>query len=270
MTTTTPPPEIFHLSLNSPDKPTIVLLHGLFCSHLEFANVITYLTNYHILLVDLPGHSRSASTPFTVQGTILSLVNLIKEQSPTGRAHIVGLSCGGFIALELARQHSEVVNSVFASGATPFRGAQRWLAQHPRVLYFVIAALVHWCPDWLYWLINRRLGMVRHDELRVEMKKNMTMDLLRRGYGELLEVGMEEIVEIEGVRTAVVAGGLQDDVERTREMGRLLREGCEGNKAFVVRKAVHGWDLQFPELFAQGVMRWVEGENMPEAYEDLN
>jgi hypothetical protein len=40
-------------------------------------------------------------------------------------------------------------------------------------------------------------------------------------------------------------------------------------KAYVVRKAVHGWDLQFPELFAEGIRAWVLDEDMPVEYEEL-
>ena len=40
-------------------------------------------------------------------------------------------------------------------------------------------------------------------------------------------------------------------------------------KAFVVRDAVHLWDLQLPELFARGVRAWVDGSEMPTEFEVL-
>jgi pimeloyl-ACP methyl ester carboxylesterase len=260
---------MFHLSLNSPSKPTIILLHGLFCSHLEFAYLTPHLQDYHVLLVDLPGHSRSRAIAFHLADTVDRLAALIAQRAPAGTAHVVGVSFGGFLALELARAHPARVRSVVASGATPFRGVQRWLARHPAMLYLVLVALVKACPDWVYWWMCRRLGLKEHAALRVEMKANMTGDLLRSGYGQLLGVGMEQVGGIEGVRVAVVAGGKQDDVECVGEMGRVLGRSGQVSKAFVVREAVHGWDLQFPELFARGTRAWAENREMPVEFEVL-
>lgn len=55
-----------------------------------------------------------------------------------------------------------------------------------------------------------------------------------------MQVGLEQIASIEGLRVVVIAGGKQDDVEGVREMGRLLSVRCKESKAFVVREAVHG------------------------------
>lgn len=80
---------------------------------------------------------------------------------------------------------------------------------------------------------------------------------------------MERVAEIRGVRIAVVAGGKRDQVAQTREMGKVLASMNSECKAFVVRDAVHLWDLQLPELFAQGVRAWIEGIEMPEEFELL-
>jgi hypothetical protein len=80
---------------------------------------------------------------------------------------------------------------------------------------------------------------------------------------------MDNFKEIRQTRVALVAGGKHDDFETAREMGKIIIENCQGSKAYVVRKAIHGWDLQYPELFAQGVRAWIEGSTMPEEYEEL-
>ena len=75
---------------------------------------------------------------------------------------------------------------------------------------------------------------------------------------------------IEQTRVMLIAGGKNDDVEATRLAGQIIKEKCPGSRAFVVRDAVHGWDLQFPELFAHGVRAWVEGvEELPREFEEL-
>ena len=81
---------------------------------------------------------------------------------------------------------------------------------------------------------------------------------------------MEQFAAIEKTRVMLVAGGKTDDVESTQTMGQIIKQKCPGSRAFVVRKAVHAWDLQYPELFARGVQAWIKGEeNLPEEFEEL-
>ncbi len=58
-------------------------------------------------------------------------------------------------------------------------------------------------------------------------------------------------------------------MDSTRDMGRVMREVQDGNKAVVVKKALHAWDLQFPELLAKGVVAWIRGEELPPEFEEL-
>lgn len=79
---------------------------------------------------------------------------------------------------------------------------------------------------------------------------------------------MDHFKDIE--QTRLIAGGKSDGVETTKAMGKIIKEKCKGTRAFVVKKALHGWDLQYPELFAQGVRTWVEGEDVfPHEFEEL-
>jgi hypothetical protein len=81
---------------------------------------------------------------------------------------------------------------------------------------------------------------------------------------------MEDFKGIEQTRVMLVAGGKSDDVQATRRAGQIIKEKCLGSRAFVVRNAVHAWDLQFPELFAQGVRAWVENvKELPKEFEEL-
>jgi pimeloyl-ACP methyl ester carboxylesterase len=159
------------------------MIHGLFCSHLESSMVTPYLQDYHVLLVDLPENSHSVETPFSFADAIASLVEVIKKHSPTVKVHIVGVSLGGHIALELAHLHLELVNSVFVSGCSSISGSKKWPREHPLVRYALAATVMK--TDWLYWWTSNQMGMLKHEELHDEMKKNITVGLVRRGFGGL-------------------------------------------------------------------------------------
>ncbi|KAI0410877.1 alpha/beta-hydrolase [Xylaria grammica] len=262
------PAELFYVSMNPSAEETILFLHGLFCSHLEFSLVAPHLTDYHLLLVDLPSHSRShASGPFTLANCTAHVASLIRKHAHNGRAHVVGLSAGGFVGMRFATQHPELVTSLFVSGATPFQGYQGWLATHPRALYPLLAATTTWVPDSTYRWATGRMGLLPHEELHAETQANFSFDMVQLGYGQLAGFTLEgSVLDVAraGVRTLVLAGEVVDDARTAGAMGRLLREnGSPDSKAVLVQGAQHLWDLQFPLLFAESAKAWIESRELP-------
>jgi pimeloyl-ACP methyl ester carboxylesterase len=246
----------------------IVFLHGLETSHLEFSRTTPFLSkDYELILVDLPGHSGSKDfLPLTFDNTVNALSHLISTRVTGGKAHIVGLSLGGYFALEFARRRPELVLSLFCTGCAPFSGFRLWIMNRPRLVSGAGMVLGRLATDAVFWL---SLGLEPVPGLREEMRKNQSMALLTAGYKACTSVSMEDYTEIRGVRIAIVAGEKHDSIEQTKEVGRVLGSNNPECKAFVVRNAVHLWDLQFPELFAQGVRAWVEGSEMPKEFEVL-
>jgi pimeloyl-ACP methyl ester carboxylesterase len=109
--------QLFHLSLND-DKPrTILLLHGLMSSHREWAKITPSLSEYHLLIPDLPGHRSSDHLgPFTLSNASELVARLIRAYAHNSQCHVAGFSGGGFVAVELANRHPELVQSLFISG----------------------------------------------------------------------------------------------------------------------------------------------------------
>ena len=279
--------DLFYFSLTPPPptRPTetIILLHGLLSSHLEWAHVTPHLldssrsaTSYHILLVDLPGHSASSfltSPPYTIPRMADRVASIIRSHALNGKAHVVGLSMGGFVTFDLARRYPGLCHSAFVTGAAPFQGLFAFLARRPWLVY-AFMFVTEKIPDGVFWWLLGRNGMRRMDELRVQMRRNRRWEVVRDVYGSVLScLGWAEVKEIKEVRTLCVAAGKQDDVAATRQVGEVWKdEGITerlGSRAVVVRKAVHAWDLQFPELFARGIRAWVEDRELPWEFEEL-
>ncbi|KAL1889507.1 hypothetical protein Sste5346_008885 [Sporothrix stenoceras] len=268
-------PQLAFTRLTPPAKPAdagppaIVFLHGAESCHLEFTRVATHLTaNYDLFLVDLPAHSRSKHIPFSFDNTINGLVRLITTYVGEKKAHIVGLSLGGFLALAFARRHPDLVRSVWCTGCAPFTGTRLWFMQHPRLLSGIVTVASKLATEKTFWATLG--GAEPIPGLREEVQGNQNMATLRPVYEELALITNDSLAAIDGtVRVAIVAGGKLDNVADTTAAGVVLQKQNPASGAFVVRNAIHWWSLQFPELFAQGVRAWIEERAMPEEYEPL-
>jgi pimeloyl-ACP methyl ester carboxylesterase len=100
-----------------PGQPTIVLLHGVGNDGSMWADLMSSWPGYQCLAPDLPGHGRSRSILWRSRVESARLVaELIRQRATDGRAHVVGLSLGGSIALEMLANHHDVLDHVIVDG----------------------------------------------------------------------------------------------------------------------------------------------------------
>ncbi|EXM21820.1 hypothetical protein V3481_014431 [Fusarium oxysporum f. sp. vasinfectum] len=260
---------------NNDQNESIVFLHGGGGSHVEWRLVAPQqsLSSYHLILVDLPMHSGSwdIGRPLTLASAADEVCKVIQKHTHGGKAHIVGLSLGGFIALALTSRHPDVVLSTFATGAYPYRGMFKWFMEHPMAMSIVNS--IQSIPGVLEASL-RRQG-IDYEEWLAEAKKNHSPERSKAMNKELSAFSMEDIKAVadSGVRTCVISGGKMDQIDPVRDMGVILREGGQKkgvkNEAVVVRDAYHPWHLQLPELFAAGIAAWVQEKELPEEFEIL-
>ncbi|KAI1455168.1 alpha/beta-hydrolase [Annulohypoxylon moriforme] len=266
---------IFFSSLNPLAPISVVMIHILLSSHLEWAHCWPQISEYHLLIPDLPQHSRSKHVgPFSFVLAADHIARMIREHAHDGKAHIVGLSTGGFVAMELIRRHPDVVLSAFVSNAVPLTDAWKSLNSSPRISYLGLSVLLH-SPKSLLFKATGWAPEFQNDELLKEIKRNNTSRLYEAGTRETSNWSRDDMTEVgkRDIRIALVVGGKQDNVEGTREMGQLLAslgsKGGKDSRAFVVRDAIHAWNLQYPVLFARGIRAWIEKHPLPQGYEPL-
>lgn len=99
-----------------PDKEMIIFIHGIGASSWMWWQQLDAFNDYQICLVDLPGHGENADIPWIDLATTTQMIaeDVIGNQ----RAHIVGISLGGHVALEIAKHYPQKVKSTFISGIT--------------------------------------------------------------------------------------------------------------------------------------------------------
>ncbi|MGY1823185.1 alpha/beta fold hydrolase [Geodermatophilus sp. SYSU D00079] len=86
----------------------LLLLPGLGSTRAEFRSVLPDLTRrYDVLALDLPGHGDSPPLPAGVRPDVATLTDAVEQELDrrgVGLPHVLGVSLGGRLGLELARR----------------------------------------------------------------------------------------------------------------------------------------------------------------------
>lgn len=100
------------------DGPTIAFIHGTRLSRGMWAPQLARLSDtYRTIALDLPGHGVRADETFTLDAAADAVADVIDEAAG-GRAIVVGLSLGGYVAMHLAERSPERVRGLVLAGAT--------------------------------------------------------------------------------------------------------------------------------------------------------
>ena len=111
-------------------SPTIIFLHGTRLTGSQWAIQVDALGDeYRCLTPDLPGHGLAANDPFTLAAAAEAVAQTIEAEAD-GRAILVGLSLGGYVAMDVAARWPERVAGLVLAGATTEPVGPRALAFH--------------------------------------------------------------------------------------------------------------------------------------------
>jgi pimeloyl-ACP methyl ester carboxylesterase len=100
------------------DAPVIVFIHGSRVTKSMWRAITARLADrYRCVCVDLPGHGGLADRPFTLDGA----ADIVEDALPadgSGRAVVVGLSLGGYVAMAVAARNPDRVRGLVLAGST--------------------------------------------------------------------------------------------------------------------------------------------------------
>lgn len=97
---------------------TVVFLHGLGTTSRMWHEHAKLLPEFNCLFPDLPGHGTSRDRPWISLSQTASEVAALIEATPQRRAHVVGLSLGGAVAMELMNTRPELLDRAVIDGAS--------------------------------------------------------------------------------------------------------------------------------------------------------
>jgi pimeloyl-ACP methyl ester carboxylesterase len=250
-----------HVESSGPqDAPAIVFLHGAGISSWMWTSQVAALNEkYRCITVDLPGNGESHQTLWrSMAETADQVAEVIRACTATGKAHVVGLSLGGYVATYVLDRHPNRVESVLVSGMTarPFENQRRW-----KLVLGIISRLVNFKP---YIWLNTKMMQLPPDAAVAMARdmRRMSGETLRTIYAELLPFALPRSLGTLDQRMLAVAGDKEAAAIRNdlAEFPKLMRNA----KAAVVPEAHHAWNGEHPELFTAMIDAWVSEAALPE------
>lgn len=98
--------------------PAIVFVHGTRLTRAMWTAQLDGLSDeFRVIAFDLPGHGTRAAETFTLTAAADALSGTIRDHAE-GRAVVVGLSLGGYVAMTLAEREPERIRGLVLAGAT--------------------------------------------------------------------------------------------------------------------------------------------------------
>ncbi|KGO48909.1 Alpha/beta hydrolase fold-1 [Penicillium expansum] len=241
---------------SSSNKATILLIHGGFSDGQEWDVVWPLLVaqGYHVLIPDLPAHGRSLETkPLEINDAARRLADLIEAQTHERIAHVVAMSIGAHIAAAMAAQYPERIQTLTLSGFNLF--TQNLVS--PILPYLVYAA-------------QRTSGFVQ--------KPTVEWERFHSGKGSLSTTcdifsilfssrDLQPITARSLVVAATREGLGADNVDHSRRLFETMSDN--GSRLVQHRGMRHPWNADEPQLFADLVMSWIIGGDLPDGFEPI-
>lgn len=141
---------------------TIVFLHGMRVTRRMWQPQMESLaTEFRVIAMDLPGHGALRNEPFHVERCVTQIAGVVDDEA-NGHALIVGLSLGGYMAMEFgARYPHKAVGLVIASASVEPRG---WY----NIPYRVLSEMMGKVPERLLAAFNRGLFLFVYGRERAQ------------------------------------------------------------------------------------------------------
>ena len=246
-----PPGESF-IAAGPSGADAIVFVHGTRLTRTAWTAQLAALSDaYRVIAMDLPGHGSLADRRFTIADAADELARVI-ETAAAGRAVVVGLSLGGYVAMDLAARRPELIRGLVLSGAT----------QEPVGIRAGPYLALAWAIDRLG---HRGMDRLNRWFFRTRYTPAIADPIIRSGFHS--EGGSAALRALVGERFAPRLAAYRGPVLVINgELDVLFRLGA---KCFVgeardvrrirIRGATHLANLDRPEAFTAAVRKFVEG-----------
>lgn len=245
------------------NNETIIFLHGEGTAGWIWDKQLEAFKDYHCIVPDLPEHGKSVEVkPFTIRSTAEIIIDLIKNKAKNGKAHLVGISLGSQIVIQILNTAPEVADHVLISGALVRRSEPT--ESFLKLLNYLIKVYL---PD-----KNKTIRIMSYvrsynipKNLRSKFKEStyiIESDSANRIIRENMLFTMPSDLEKVNVLVLVMNG--QKDFIMIKESAINLLNVLPNSKGAMAIKVGHLWNIENSELFNKTLREWITNSKLPD------
>lgn len=255
------------------DAPVLVFLHGGGVAGWMWRHQVPcFKDRFHCLVPDLPEQGNSQEVkPFTIKFAADCVASLIRDTTRGGKAHVVGLSEGAQVVVELLSRHPDVIDHAVCSSAMlrPMPGQGLYKRGLFRIMYRWFMAPFQNNTGWIR--MNMRYSAGLAEEYYEEFKKSF-QETTENGFANLLYESMNfrippDLEKCE-VPALIVVGSRE--YKQMIQSGRDLLEALPQARGVMVSLGKssslaqeHNWAMTAPELFNKTIFAWISDQKLP-------
>lgn len=262
-----------------PAGTPVVLIHGGAGGVWTWNETVKRLPTYHCIMPELPEHGSSQTNgKFSIRATAERIIGGIKHESPAGSAHLVGLSVGGQIVLEIIARAPEVARSAVISGALviPVPGYRLGIysARMMQLIYKV--GIRPWKNNDAWIRMNMKASAGIPDSFFSHFKQNfqsLTLSGWTNAMSEYYRYRVPDGLENANLPVLLVAG-VHEKVE-VIPTNRVLQKILPDSRSVILGRdqkwtaaQEHNWSVSLPDICASAIDAWITQSPLPDELTD--
>ncbi len=234
-----------------------MFLHAIGTTGWIWSDQCRLLPEFDCLVPDLPGHgeNRGVSWVDVRHAADLVAAAIVRERRDAA-VHVVGISLGAYVGLELLSRHRRLIRTAVLSGLNVLPIPNRGLLN---LIGTLAALLIRLRP---FARANARALRVPGDKLDgyCDSARQTSVAAFLAANREALTYRPPANLPAIDVPTLLLAG--EDEHELTHRSQRSLITTMPKASAGMAENLGHAWNCEAPELFSAVVRQWVQNESI--------
>ncbi len=237
-----------------PNAPAIVFLHGAGIAGWMWEPQFNMLApRFRCIAPDLPGHGESRAVEWTsIADTAAQIAALIREQAGD-KAHVVGLSLGAQVAMQLLNDAPEVVDHAVLSGLRLIRSKmlERMTGLTASLMKF----------DFLVRASAKSTVPKNYVERFVTDAKRMSPATLQKAGDD--SIRFEAPPHLARVKAPTLAVAGEKELGLVKQSLAIAARALPHAQACIAPRVGHVWSMEAPALFNRVVEAWLTDQPLP-------
>ncbi len=253
--------DIYIKETGSRNAETIIFLHGSAMAGWVWDEQVKEFDDYHCIVPDLPEHGKSSDVkPFTINESAELIVDVIGNYTSNRKAHLVGISIGAQIIIQIINRHPELVDHAFISGTIvrripPTKSLLKLLDYTINIYeplrnteFFIKANMrTYNLPKMFFDKFKESTLLIKPDSLNRIHKENM---IFKQPNG------------LENIKVPVLVAFGEKDYEIIKQSADDLLMTLQISEVYTAPNLGHIWNLEDHNLFNLVLRKWITNNRL--------